>query len=119
MGAAMKYAKLKRLDHMLVLTPRGQFVGGDETEELQQILHDLAAEGNMCLVVNLGETTYISSRALGVLVSGHVNYSKRGARMKICNLSEKTIHVLVITSLLKVFDVHDNEEQAIASFAKT
>jgi anti-sigma B factor antagonist len=115
---AMKYVKVKRLEGVVVLTPRGYLVGGDETDELQKLVQDLANEGNDCLIVNLAETEFINSWALGVLIGGHVNYSKRSARMKLSNVTDRIKNIFVITKLISVFEVYESEELALASFSR-
>jgi anti-sigma B factor antagonist len=114
----MKYVKVKRLEGVAVLTPHGYLVGGDETDELQKLIQDLANEGNDCLVVNLSDTEFINSWALGVLIGGHVNYAKRGARMKLSNVTDRIKNIFVITKLISVFEVYESEELALASFAR-
>ena len=113
----MKHVKVKRLDGVVVLAPHGYLVGGEETDELQQLIQDLANEGNSALVINLADTEFINSWALGVLIGGHVNYSKRAARMKLCNVAQKINNLFVITRLSSVFEVYDSEERAVASFS--
>jgi anti-sigma B factor antagonist len=113
----MKHVKVKRLDGVVVLSPHGYLVGGEETEELQQLIQDLANEGNTALVIDLADTEFINSWALGVLIGGHVNYSKRAARMKLCNVAQKISNLFTITRLNSVFEVYDSEERAVASFS--
>jgi anti-sigma B factor antagonist len=114
----MQHVKVKRLENVIVLTPKGYLVGGEETDELEKYIRDLAAEGNKWLVINLGETQHINSTALGVLITGHTNYARRGGQMKLCQLDKKLQNIFVITKLSLVFDVYDSEEKAIASFAE-
>jgi anti-sigma B factor antagonist len=114
----MQHVKVKRLDGVVVATPRGYLVGGEETDELEKVIRDLAAEGNLCLVINLGETQHINSTALGVLITGHTNYAKRQGQMKLCNVDKRIQNIFVITKLSLVFDVYDNEEKAITSCAE-
>ncbi len=114
----MKHVKVKRLDGVVVISPRGYLVGGEETDELQQAIQDLANEGNLCLVINLAETEFINSWALGVLIGAHVNYSKRAGKMKLCSVAQKIANLLAVTRLASVFEVYENEEKAIASCGK-
>ena len=113
----MQHVKVKRLNGVVVAQPRGYLVGGEETDELERLVKELAAEGNLHLVINLGETQHINSTALGVLITGHTNYAKRGGQMKLCSVDKRIQNIFVITKLSLVFDVYDTEEKAIASFA--
>jgi anti-sigma B factor antagonist len=111
------HVKRRTVEGIEILTPRGYLVGGEETEELERAIRDLSSAGNQHLVINLGETQHINSTALGVLITGHTNYARRGGQMKLCNVDKRIQNIFVITKLSLVFDVYDSEEKAIASFA--
>jgi len=112
----IKVTRLSQGD-IVVLEPKGRLVGGDETDELQQTIHKLIEEGNKRLVIDLGKVMYLNSTALGLLVSTHTNYTKRGGRVKLCNIGSKIENIFVITKLTLVFETYDNQMEAIASFA--
>ena len=110
--------KQRQVGSIVILAPKGYLTGGDETEELEQAIKNLAEGGNKAMVVNLSETQHLNSTALGVLISAHSNYVRRGGQMKLCSVDKKIENIFVITKLSLVFDVYPNEEQAIASFAE-
>jgi len=111
------HVKRRTVEGIEILTPRGYLVGGEETDELEKLIRDLAAAGNQHLIINLGETQHINSTALGVLITGHTNYARRSGQMKLCNVDKRIQNIFVITKLSLVFDVYESEEKAIASFA--
>ncbi len=110
--------KQKQAGSIAILTPKGYLVGGDETDELEKAIRDLADQGKKNLVVNLGETQHVNSTALGVLITGHTTFARRGGQMKLCSVDKRIQNIFVITKLSLVFDVYDSEEQAIASFTE-
>jgi len=110
--------KERQVGDVVVLSPRGYLTGGDETEELELKIKSLSDGGNKHLVINLGETQHLNSTALGVLISAHSNYVRRGGQMKLCAVDKRIENIFVITKLSLVFDVYKSEEQAIASFAE-
>src|SRR5687768_18511927 len=61
-----------------VLAMRGEFTGGDETDELRNALAAEADAGTNSLLIDLENATYLNSTALGVLIAAHTNFSKRG-----------------------------------------
>ena len=105
------------LEGIEILTPRGYLVGGEETDELEKLIRDLSAAGNLHLLIDLGETQHINSTALGVLITAHTNYLRRQGQMKLCRVDNRIKNIFVITKLSLVFDVYDDVETAIASFA--
>ena len=99
-----------------ILAPKGMLLGGKETDELQGKIKELSEAGNRKLLINLGQTTFMNSVSLGVLIQGHSNYAKRDAHMKLCAVDKKIQNIFVVTKLSLVFDVYDTEAQALASF---
>ncbi len=108
---------VQTVSDVTVLTPKGMLLGGKETDELQGKIKELAEAGNKKLLINLGQTTFMNSVSLGVLIAGHSNYAKRGAKMKLCAVDKKIQNIFVVTKLSLVFDVYDSEQEAMKSFA--
>lgn len=100
-----------------VVVPEGTLWGGNETTEFRTALDGLIQQGNSRLVINLGRVNHLNSTALGILVSAHTNYAKRGGAVKLCKLETRISNLLLITKLSMVFEVHDTEEAALASFS--
>jgi anti-sigma B factor antagonist len=96
-----------------ILRLSGQFVGGDETDELRTNIKKLAEEGNSKLIIDLSKTTYLNSTALGVLISGHTSFVKNNGKIILCNVSKSIENIFVITKLTLVFDITDTLDEAI------
>src|SRR5215467_3099009 len=111
--------KVRQVDSVAILTPRGYLTGGDETDELERTIKQQADGGNKHLIINLSETQHLNSTALGVLISAHSSYTRRQGHMKLCGVDKRIENIFVITKLSLVFDVFPTEDQAIASFAET
>jgi anti-sigma B factor antagonist len=99
-----------------VVTPEGTLWGGDETSKLRETIDDLIQKGNQQLIIDLGSVNHLNSTALGLLVSTHTNYAKRGGAVKLCRVEKRINNILVITKLSMVFEVHNSLEDALASF---
>lgn len=110
--------KQRQVGNIVVLTPKGYLTGGDETEELEKTIKTLAEGGNKSLLINLAETQHLNSTALGVLISAHTNYVRRGGHMKLCSVDKRIENIFVITKLSLVFDTYPTEDSAISSFAE-
>lgn len=101
---------------IIVLSPKGNFVGGDETDELRETIKKVSEADNKKLIIDLGDVLYLNSTALGVLISAHANYSKREGKVKLCQLSKNLENLFVITKLALIFDSFSTQEEAIKSF---
>lgn len=103
---------------IVVLELKGNYVGGDETDELRSEIKKQSDAGNLKLVIDLGEVSYLNSSALGVLISAHANYAKRGGKIKLCQLNKNIENLFVITKLSLIFDSYPSQVEAIASFSE-
>ena len=113
-------AKMTRLSggEVVLIEPKGELIGGDETEEVRLAIEDLIKEGNKKIVIDFAKVHYLNSSALGMLAWAHTNYSKRGGRIVLANLEKNIQNIFVITKLALVFDVYQGQREAVASFAK-
>jgi len=100
-----------------LIEAKGSIVGGDETVQLRQAIAGFADREYQKLILDLSGVTYINSTGIGVLVSAHTTYTKKGWHVKIVGVNKNISNIFVITKLTLVFDVHDTREEAIKSFA--
>ena len=100
-----------------VVYPKGRFYGDAETDELESCIMTEANAGNTMLVINLQECDALNSVAIGVLMRGYANYRSRGGEVKLCCLGKRLKDLFTMTKLIMVFDHHDTEDEALASFA--
>ena len=109
--------KRKEVRSIVVLNLKGRFYGDRETDELEKAVMDEAAAGNQHLVLDMSECEALNSVALGALMRGFANYKTRGGEIKLSSLGKRLKDLFIMTKLIMVFDHHDTEELAIASFA--
>jgi anti-sigma B factor antagonist len=109
-------ATTRQVDSVNVVDLSGRITLGEGCSQLRELIRDLLAKGHKNILLNLGEVTYIDSSGIGELVSGFTAVSNQGGHLKLLNLTKKVQDLLQITKLLTVFDVHDDEAKAIASF---
>jgi anti-sigma B factor antagonist len=109
--------KERQVGSIFIVTPKGYLTGGKETDDLEQAIKKLGEADAKHLIINLAEAQHLNSTALGVLISAHSNFVRRGGQMKLCCVDKRIENIFVITKLSLVFDVYATEEQAIASFA--
>jgi len=99
-----------------LIEAKGSLVGGDETVELRQAVAGFLDRGYERLLIDLSNVTYLNSTAIGVLVSEHTSYSRRGWQVKLCGVNKNINNIFVITKLTLVFDVLESRDQAAKSF---
>ena len=95
----------------------GKITLGEGGVTLRDEVRKLVAAGQKKIVLNLAEVNYIDSSGLGELVSAYTAVKNAGGELKLLNLTSKVRDLLVITKLVTVFDVKDDEASAVSSFA--
>jgi anti-sigma B factor antagonist len=111
-----------RIDSRIVgdihfLDCRGQITLGEGTITVRNTVGDILKGGGKKIVLNLANVNYIDSSGVGQLVSTYVTVANKGGQVKLLCLTKKVHEVLAITKLLTVFQVYDNEQAIVKSFA--
>jgi len=108
--------KQRQAGDVAVLDLDGQVRMGDSATALRGAIRGLVAGGNKKILLNLGGVKYVDSGGIGELIANYTTVGRTGGQMKLLNLTDKVQDLLVITKLLTVFDVYDNEAEALSSF---
>ena len=109
--------KVREVGGVTIVDLSGKITMGDGSPTLREEVQKLLAEGKKKIVLNLAEVNYIDSSGLGELVSSYTSVKNSGGELKLLNLTSRVRDLLVITKLVTVFDVKDNEAAAVSSFA--
>jgi anti-sigma B factor antagonist len=99
-----------------ILDMDGEVRIGDSSTALRGAIRNLVAGGNQKILLNLAGVKYIDSSGIGELIANYTTVQRGGGQLKLLNLTDKVQDLLVITKLLTVFDVYDNEADALSSF---
>jgi len=102
----------------MVIDVSGRITLGEGCTQLRELIRDQLSKGNKQILLNLADVSYIDSSGIGELVSAFTAVSNQGGHLKLLNLTKKVHDLLQITKLYTVFDIHDDEAKAIASFQK-
>jgi anti-sigma B factor antagonist len=98
-----------------ILDLKGRITVGPEASALRERIAGLK-DGSQNLVLNLANVDYIDSTGLGAIVMCNTSLRKRGGNMKLLNLNRRNIELLVMTKLATVFEIFNDEQDAINSF---
>jgi anti-sigma B factor antagonist len=105
--------ELKRVD---VVKVAGR-VDSNTAPQLENALNKIINAGRFHIVVNLSETDYMSSAALRALLSGlkQVRRWNRGD-LRLTNMPDKIKKAFELAGFLELFQVFDDEVEAVGSF---
>jgi len=136
----------RRADTVFILDLAGKITAGEALATLRQTIRDEVAKGHNKILLNLKDVSYVDSSGLGELIMalGTVTQTicancgatvfkdeegnwdpcpqcegkqrKSWGELKLSNPGRQVTDLLQFTKLYTVFDVHESEEEALASF---
>jgi anti-sigma B factor antagonist len=101
---------------VIVLDVKGRITVGAESGALRDKVAELNAAGRRNIILNLADVDYIDSTGLGALVISVTTVRKSGGNLKLLNLNRRNIELLVMTKLATVFEIFNDEQDAVNSF---
>ena len=109
-------ATTRQVEGVTVVDLKGEIKLGEGSSILRDTVKDLLSKGQKKILVNLGEITYIDSSGIGELVAAFTSVRNQGGELKLLHLTKKMHDLLQITKLYTVFDVKDDEAEAVKAF---
>ena len=82
-------------------------------DQLYSLVED---EGHKQLLLNFGNVQYLSSAALGKLINLKKKVNAAKGKLKLCCIHPDLLEVFKITRLDQVFEIYDEEQQALDKF---
>ncbi len=108
--------RIRDVGDVRVLDLEGKITIGAGDVELRKQVEDAVNSGKTHVLLNLAGVSHIDSSGIGEMVGCFTTLTRKGGKMKLLNLTQKINDILQVTQLITVFDVYDNETEAIASF---
>lgn len=105
----------RRLDKATILDVSGDIDFASSPEVRQSVLREIREGQSLRVLVNLSQVHYIDSSGVASLIEGLKASRDQGSRFILFGLSPSSREVLQLSRLMKVFEVYDNEEQALGS----
>jgi anti-sigma B factor antagonist len=107
----------RQVGDVTVIDAVGRITLGEGSSTFRDTLRELVAKGHKKVLLNLAEVSYIDSSGIGELVSGFTTVTNQGGRLKLVGLTKRVKDLLQITKLYTVFEVYDDEAEAVRSYA--
>jgi len=99
-----------------ILDLDGKITIGDGDMTLRNAVMEAMNNGANKILLNMRNVSTIDSSGAGELVNAHNIASDRQARLRLYNLPAKLTQLFTITQLINVFEIYDNENEAVQSF---
>lgn len=99
-----------------ILDLKGRLIVGDPATQIREAITGLQKSGKTRVIVNLQGVDYIDSTGLGSLVICFTSLQKAGGALKLACLNKRNLELLVLTKLTTVFQLFNDEQDAVNSF---
>lgn len=107
----------RQRDGVTILDLKGKITIGVGDVALRDSVQEALAAGAQNILVNLKDVSTIDSSGIGELVAAYTTVTNRGGKLRLFGIPPKVSDILQITQLVTVFDILDDEEEAVGSFA--
>jgi anti-sigma B factor antagonist len=104
----------RRADQTTIFDVTGDIDLANSPEIRKALLHEIKETRTPKVVMNLSKVRYIDSSGVASLVEGLKASRDAGTRFILFGLSTSAREVLQLSRLLKIFEVYDNEDQALS-----
>lgn len=98
-----------------LLDLKGRLTAGEEVSAFREAFENAGVESPK-LILNLMHVDYIDSTGLGAMVMCSTNMKKTGGIVKLVHLNRRNMELLVLTKIDTIFEVFDDETDAVNSF---
>lgn len=113
-----KRLKISDVDGVAVVEFKDRKILDDiQIQEIGQEFSDLVeVDGKRTILLNFSHVEFLSSSALGKLISLDKHIKQKDGTLKMSNIRPEIMEVFAITRLNKLFDIKDDVPDALAAF---
>jgi len=109
-------ATSRTVDGVDIISLQGKITIGAGDSQLRDVINEALNSGNNKILLDMSGVTTIDSSGIGELVGSYTTVTNRGGKLKLLHLPAKLNELLHVTQLITVFEVYENEEEAVKSF---
>lgn len=109
-------ATTRTADGVEIISLQGKITIGAGDTQLREVITNAVNEGKNKILLDLSGVTTIDSSGIGELVGSFTTVTNRGGKLKLLHLPAKLNELLHVTQLITVFEVYEDEQEAIKSF---
>lgn len=103
----------RNVGNVSVFTLQGALAYEEGTRVLREELTSAVSNGERLCLLDLRDVTYLDSGGVGLLVAMFRHVTSRGGQFKLLSPSAPARRVLGISQLTRVFDIFDDEKDAL------
>ena len=103
---------------ILVLSPEGEIMGGDETKPIQDRVYASIRDGRQFVVLDMKNVSWINSSGLGLLMACLTTLRGSGGDLRLACVSDRVRRPILITRLDQVLLMFASVEEATKNFGE-
>jgi len=107
----------RQVGDVTILTVERELKGSLESN-LKARIDELVREGRIHIVIDLKLVPYVDSSDIGRIIRAHLSARQAGARVRLCNLSDRVSAVMKLTRLDTILEIYQNEAEATANIRR-
>jgi anti-sigma B factor antagonist len=108
---------VRKRSEVQLIQLRGPLRLGAAVDELRQVIEEAVGQGDTRFAINLAEVPMIDSSGIGLLVRFLASTKQRGGNLKLVQPSKFAVQTLRLVGVLNLFEIFDDDEAAVESFA--
>lgn len=108
--------KITNRSGVAVVRMEGKLAAGAGDRQLHSLIDELLADNRRSILLDLSKVSGIDSSGVGELVAGLRVAREMGGEVKILKVAGNVHRILALTQALPLFDVFEDEDEAIAAF---
>lgn len=94
----------------------GKITIGSGDTQLRDVILNCLKEGKNNILLDMANVTTIDSSGIGELVGAYTTVTNKQGKLKLLHLPPKVTDLLQVTQLITVFEVYENEQEAVQSY---
>jgi anti-sigma B factor antagonist len=109
-------SEIRDVGDVRVLKLSGKITIGTGDVKMRELIATALDDGKNKILLDLAGVSTIDSSGIGEMVACYTTVAKNDGQLRLLNLSPKINDILQVTQLITVFDVFDDEQEALSSF---
>jgi anti-sigma B factor antagonist len=114
-GMSLEIQERER-EGIVILDLKGRITSGPEAGSFREKAGGVASRPAPNLILNMAQVDYVDSTGLGAMVMVATTIKRNGGKVKLLNMNKRNIELLVMTKLATIFEIFNDELDAINSF---
>jgi anti-sigma B factor antagonist len=113
------HVDIRKADDVVIVDLKGKLTAGLGDQILRDTLDELLGDNWRKILLNLSGVSFMDSAGVGELVAGLKTAKRLGANLKLLNATARVQSTLYISRLLPVFEIYEEEQEALRRFQES